>query len=251
MNIIFASYGNDSIALIQFCHERSLGDVTVVYSDTGWAAPWWSERVARGETLAANYGFKTERITSEGMANLVRRKKGWPMGGGAAFCTAELKVIPALKWLEKNDPNKEATAIIGVRREESANRRTFPEWTNESEKHGGRELWAPLVRHDDAARNELIIKAGFEVLPHRSMECYPCAHANIDDLRMLDHHRIIHIEKLEKEMGINSKGNPRVMFRPKRHKGAVGIRQVVEWAKVPRSRDQLDMFACDAGWCGA
>ena len=46
-HLIFASYGNDSIALIQWAHERSLPDVHVAYTDTGWAADWWrNERTA-------------------------------------------------------------------------------------------------------------------------------------------------------------------------------------------------------------
>ena len=250
MNIIFASYGNDSIALIQFAKNKGLKEVVVIYSNTGWAADWWADRVIKGERLAESYGFKTGRTSSEGMEALVRRKKGWPMGGGAAFCTAELKVIPALKWMEANDPDKEAVCLIGIRREESANRLQFPEWTEESPRHGDRELWAPLVRYREQERNELILQAGFEPLPHRSKECFPCVHANINDLRMLDEERILYIANIEESMGINSKGNPRVMFRPKRHQGAVGIEAVVDWANKPRGRDQMDLLACDSGWCG-
>jgi 3'-phosphoadenosine 5'-phosphosulfate sulfotransferase (PAPS reductase)/FAD synthetase len=184
-----------------------------------------------------------------GMEQLVKKKKGWPMGGGAAFCTAELKVKPAVEWLDKHDPNEEAMCVVGIRREESANRRSFPEYTDSSERHGGRELWAPLVRKSAEERNELLARAGYEPLPHRSKECFPCVHANIPDLRQLTEERIIHIERIEEELGINSKGNPRVMFRPKRHKGAVGIRAVHEWAMKPRPRD-LRNAPCDSGFCG-
>ena len=252
--VIFASYGNDSIALIQYIATtvKTHRSVAVVYSNTGWAAPWWEERVTRGELLAAQYGFATHQTASEGMVALVKRKSGWPMGGGAAFCTAELKVLPGLKWLTEHDPEKEAVVCTGVRRVESANRATAPEWTLESPRHDGRELWQPLVRHTDAMRDELIIAAGFEVLPHRSMECYPCVHANIGDLRALDEDRIALIDVTEQEMGINSKGNPRVMFRPKRHKGAVGIRAVHAWALKPRPRDlkKEQDAPCSSGWCG-
>ena len=51
-------------------------------------------------------------------------------------------------------------------------------------------------------------------------------------------------------MGVNSKGNPRVLFRPVRFKGAVGINAVLDY--VRRTGD--DMFhnkGCDGGWCGA
>lgn len=248
--VIFASYGNDSVALIQWAHEKGLKGVAVLYSDTGWAADWWEGRVEEGEALANSYGFGTFRTECEGMESLVRRKKGWPQGGAAAFCTKELKVLPALNWLEENDKEKEATCVIGVRREESANRRQFPEYTEESEKHGGRELWAPLVRYSEEDRNGLLNRAGFESLPHRSKECFPCVHANIRDLRMLDEGRIIHIEKIEQEMGFTRNDKPRVMFRPKRHQGAIGIRDVHAWAMKPRSFDKIKEEDCDSGYCG-
>lgn len=83
--VIFASYGNDSIALIQWAHERGLRNVWCVFNDTGWALDWWiNERVPKGEALAQTYGFKTARTESEGMIALVKRKKGWPAGGGGA-----------------------------------------------------------------------------------------------------------------------------------------------------------------------
>ena len=247
--VIFASYGNDSIALIQHVHDLGKENVAVLFSDTGWAADWWEERVKEGEKFARDFGFTPFRTKSVGMEALVKKKKGWPMGGGGAFCTAELKIKPALVWLDEYDPDDEITCIVGIRREESANRATFPEWTDESEKHGGRELWAPLVRYTDTDRNLLLHEAGFDVLPHRSKECFPCVHANRSDLVQMDESRIIHIERIEQEMGINSKGNPRVLFRPKRHQGAVGIRAVVDWAHK-RDKEQLDLFDCDSGFCG-
>lgn len=172
MHVLFCSYGNDSIALIQWAHESGLKDVTCLYSDTGWSASWWTERVAKGETLA-------------------------------------------------------------------------------SERHGGRELWQPLVRHDDAMRDALLHRAGFDVLPHRSLECYPCINANIDDIRLLSEDRIKLIDITEKNLGFTRKGKPRVMFRTARRKGAVGIRAVVQWAAAPRPRDQMEMFPtqCDSGYC--
>ena len=67
-HLIFASYGNDSIALIQWAHERSLPGVHVAYSNTGWAADWWLGRVEQAEAWAQTLGFVTHRIGSEGMA---------------------------------------------------------------------------------------------------------------------------------------------------------------------------------------
>ena len=50
-HLIFASYGNDSIALIQWAHERGLPGVHVAYGDTGWAADWWAGRVDQAGLL--------------------------------------------------------------------------------------------------------------------------------------------------------------------------------------------------------
>ena len=253
MYVLFCSYGNDSIALIQWAHERGLKDVFCLYSDTGWSVNWWAERVAAGEALAQRYGFTTDRTKSEGMLDLVKRKRGWPGAGGQGqFCTAELKVIPALQWLDAKDPNKEATAMTGVRRGESRHRSDAEEHVMESERHGDRELWQPLVRHTDEMRDNLIQRAGFGVLPHRSLECYPCINANIDDIRLLSEDRIRLIDITEKDLGFTKKGKPRVMFRTARRKGAVGIRAVVQWAAAPRPRDQMEMFPaeCDSGFCG-
>ncbi|MEJ3575967.1 hypothetical protein WEU41_17135 [Pseudomonas fragi] len=252
MHVLFCSYGNDSIALIQWAHESGLKDVTCLYSDTGWSASWWSERVAKGEALAQGYGFTTARTESEGMLELVKRKRGWPGAGGQGqFCTAELKVLPALGWLDANDPEKEATAMTGVRRSESRHRSDAEEHVIESERHGGRDLWQHMVRHDDVMRDALLQRAGFDALPHRSLECYPCINANIDDIRLLSEDRIRLIDITEKDLGFTKKGKPRVMFRTARRKGAVGIRAVVQWAAAPRPRDQMELFPteCDSGYC--
>ena len=249
--VIFASYGNDSAALIQFAHERGLTDVHVAYGDTGWAADWWPARVKRGEEWAQSLGFQTHRIESEGMELLVMRKKAWPRGGGGMFqfCTEALKKIPARAWLDAHDPECEATCLTGVRREESENRRDAPEWVTASEDHGGRELWQPLVRHTEAMRNALALRSPLPLLPFRSKECWPCVNARKGEIKLIDEPAIVRVERIEAASGINSKGNARVMFSPARHGGAIGIRAVVEDAK--HNTDELfTTSGCESGWCG-
>lgn len=253
MHVIFCSGGNDSVALLQFAKERGLTDVHVCYSDTGWAADFWPERIARVRAYAETCGFTWHDIKSEGMVHLVRRKRGWP-ANKPRFCTAELKILPALAWLEQHDPEEDAICMVGVRREESAERAQWPELVDESENHGFRTLWSPLVRHREADRNELIARAGFEVLPYRSKECFPCVNANREDLRMLgnDEARVTLIAEVEGEMG------PRkTMFRPKRFLGAHGIREVIRWANSSPGQyapGQFDLAfgpgGCDSGMCG-
>ena len=212
--VAFVSYGNDSVALLQWLHEHGVQDVLCLYSDTGWARDDWPERVQRGEELARSYGYRTARTKPEmPFADLVLSKRMWPQPG-KQFCTEQLKVRPALQFLDQIDPDREAVCVVGVRREESRRRAQWPEWVEESDRHGGRSLWSPLVRVREAERNALVERAGFDVLPHRSMECYPCIHANKADLRLLDAHRIEQIDEMERRLA-EMAGKPRPMFYTK------------------------------------
>lgn len=250
--VIFASYGNESVALIQFAHEAKMHDVTVAYNNTGWAAAKWPDRVARGRAWAESLGFQTVEIPSMGMDGLVAMKKAWPRGGGRKyqFCTEHLKALPTLIWLNKVDPDHDVICMVGIRREESAERANFPEWTEESEHHGGRMLHAPLVRHTESMRDALIAKTPLELLPHRSKECYPCVNARHGEIAAMDEPAIVKVEAIENRAGINSKGNARVMFSPAKHGGSVGIRAVVEYRRHGHD-DLYEPQGCDGGWCGS
>ena len=200
--LVACSAGNDSIALIQFMLDSGKS-FSVVYNDTGWARDDWPARVNRVSQWCFNNGITFHITKSEGMEALVRRKKGWPMPASAMqFCTGELKEKPTLELLARIDPDCELTIVTGRRREESQNRRDLAQHQDESAKHGGRDVWNPLYIHNEAMRDVLIRKAGFEPLNHSSMECYPCVCANKTDLAAMpvDCSRIDEIEKIEIEM---------------------------------------------------
>lgn len=230
MYVISSSYGNDSTALIQWAHERGLEGVTVAHCDTGWAAHNWAQRVEKGRALAVKYGFKVATCQSKGMEQLVRDRKGFP-GNGMQFCTTELKIMPFLDWIDSVDPDCKATVLIGKRRAESNARKDIPE-TYESEIHGGRTVWHPLCAHSDEERNELLMRAGVEILPHRSRECHPCVNANRQTFLSLTSGEIERVNALEVEIG-------KAMFRPKRF-GALGIYGVIAWAKDGRNRGSIE-----------
>jgi hypothetical protein len=101
--------------------------------------------------------------------------------------------------------------------------------------------------HTDEMRNELVKRAGFDPLPHRSKECAPCINANRGDLRRLTEEDIARVEALELKVG-------KTMFRPKRHGGAHGIRRVIAWAYSDRGKyddRQESLFnQCSSGYCG-
>jgi hypothetical protein len=226
-HIISASYGNDSIALIQWARERRLKNVVVAYCDTGWAAPGWDQRVDEGEALAKRYLFDTVRIRSMGMEDLVRHKQAFP-GNAQQFCTAHLKGVPFLRWVDAVDPLCEAAILIGKRRAESRKRANTPEFVESSEYHGGRRVWHPLFQHTDDERNALLSRAGFVELPHRSQECSPCVNANRSDFRLLTPEQVARVRQLEQEIG-------KTMFRPQRFK-AKGIDEVMRWAWSERGK---------------
>jgi 3'-phosphoadenosine 5'-phosphosulfate sulfotransferase (PAPS reductase)/FAD synthetase len=230
LNVLSSSGGNDSTAMIQWAHEVGLKDVIHAYCDTGWATPWWPQRLEKIEALAKSYGFDTVRCVSMGMPQLVRDRKGWP-GNGMQFCTTHLKIVPFLEWLDPVDPKCEAVVMIGKRRAESEARKNTPEFTT-SEIHGGRKVWHPLYAHTDEERNALLERAGFDPLPHRSLECNPCVNANRSDFLRLTAGEIERVNDLEAEIG-------KPMFRPKRF-NAMGIHGVIRWAKDGRDRGSID-----------
>jgi len=252
-NIIFSSCGNDSVALIQWAIEEKIDGLVVAYSDTKWSSPSWSDRVDRVAKWVSENGGEFVVIDSEGFPNLVRRKKAFP-ANGMGFCSYELKIKPAMEWLESVDPQKMAVCYTGVMRIESENRRNWPEVLESSPNHGGRKLVSPLACMTEIQRNELLERAGFEVLPHRSMECSPCINATIRDIQQTDQVDVIKVVNLETEMGVGERsGKPKYMFRPHRMQGAKGFLQVKAWADHGGGRyspDQDDMFGCDSGFCG-
>jgi 3'-phosphoadenosine 5'-phosphosulfate sulfotransferase (PAPS reductase)/FAD synthetase len=243
---ISASYGNDSIALIQWAYEQKLEDVTVTYSDTGWSSAEWPARVDKCEIWAKSLGFKTHRVIPNlQFEELMVSKKGFP-SQRYQWCSAMLKIVPFLCWLDDADSKLQTTIVIGLRRVESQERANIPEIIESSERHGDRRVWFPLASYTDEQRNELLERAGFGVLPHRSMECAPCVNANRSDLRGLTEADIARVESLEGKVG-------KTMFRSARHGGAKGIREVIQWAYSERgkyNKQQETLFNCDSGMCG-
>lgn len=237
--IVFCSYGNDSIALIQHAFELGLEDLIVVYSDTGWSAPWWRRRVNKMERWVHSLGFWTSRTTSVGFVELARRKKAFPTQR-YQWCSFILKIEPAMRWMRENDPQARAVCLVGVRREESQDRANFPLHVLKSGNHGDRVMIAPLAQMGEDERDALLKRAGVEPLPHRSMECSPCINSNKADLKALTEESIREVETLEARMndefGLTKNGKPRTLFRPHRHGGAVGIREVVKWAHSMRGK---------------
>lgn len=246
-HVISSSYGNDSVAMIQWARERGLVNVDVVFVETGWSSPGWLDRVSKMEEWIKSIGYCPVHIRPKmQFEELMRAKKGFP-SQRLQWCSGLLKGLPFLTWIDEVDPDCSAVVMIGKRREESNDRADTPEFVESSIYHGGRKLWHPLYLHTETERNELIARAGFAVLPHRSKECSPCINANKRDLRELGQFEIDRVKRLEAETG-------QTMFRVKKKGGAQGIEQVIEWAYSRAGRydpKQETMFSqCSSGYCG-
>jgi len=225
--------------LVQQCHEIGIKNAIVAYNDTGWAHPSWPERMIKVKDFAKRCGYSYQVIKSKGFFQMVKDEKIFPMAASKmTFCSQELKTKPSKEWLNKVDPGKKAICIVGVRREESQNRANHPEWLYMTKLYEGRKRWFPLVDVEKLERDHLITRAGFNVLHHPSLECFPCVNSNRSDFRRLaKFSKIIdRIELLETIMGFTLKGKPKTMFRPYRHMGATGIREVVKWGLSDRGK---------------
>lgn len=245
--VIFSSYGNDSCALIQWAHETRLRNVAVVYTDTKWAADGWAERVAQMEYWCLSLGFIPYRTTSIGFMELARQKKGFPTQR-YQWCSYILKIEPGQQWLAENDPEKRAICLVGVRREESAERASFPDFLGSSPNHGDRTMLAPFALASATDRDGFLRRAGIEPLPHRSREC-KCINSRKDDMKRFTAKDRDDIAAAETTIG-------RPLFRPHRHMGATGIDEILKWAHSPHGKytkeDNLpdeNMAGCNTGFC--
>jgi len=272
--VIFCSYGNDSVAMIQWAHEQALENVHVVYTDTGWAAKFWEARVDRLEAWVRSIGFHAHRTSSMGFRQLAFDKKGFPTQR-YQWCSYKLKIEPGERWLAENDPERRAVCLVGVRRDEGQDRAEFPRFMLKSGSHGDRVMVAPMADWNQETRDVFIRRAGVEPLPHRSMECSPCINSNKRDLSTLTEDDIVKAEALENEVneefGLTRNGKMRTLFRPHRHMGAKGVREVVRWAHSKHGQfisadgtvgkqvdpdmekwddEDIGSSGCQAGWCG-
>ena len=258
--VIRSSYGNDSIALIEWARRQGLKDVFVAYSDTGWASEEWAARVEACEAWARSLGFTPVRIQSVGFEQNVYNQTAtgmWPTRL-AKHCTKYLKILPFIAWAKDADPDRRAVVLVGVRRAESKERAKHPAFM--LEKDDGRHVLHPLLEYSDADRDALVLETPIPLLDHRSDECEVCINVNRPDLRRASERAIDRIEVMEQRVG-------RPMFAPGRFMGAEGIREVKRWADsepgkfVPASGTipeypPLDAIAdvepatCDDDWCG-
>lgn len=178
---IRSQYGDESIALVQWAYEAGLAG-TVVYVDTGWAAASWQTRIQLGEQHAKACGFKTLQIVSPiSFADAVVGRGEFP-SAKFQWCSALLKGLPFVDWLETVDPAGHAIILIAKRAAAALAHANLSEWIEPCQFHGDRTVWHPMIAVNDSERDALLSRAGFAPLEHRSLECQPCVNSTVADI---------------------------------------------------------------------
>lgn len=199
-HIIFGNYGDNTIALIQWAYQTKVPNVTVVHVATGWSAPHWKQRILQGQQFVQDCNFKIISLAAKAtFSDLVRDRKSFP-SGKYQWCPSFLKGLPFLSWLDEVDPACSATVLLGSRRCDSRARANLNEFVEESEHYGERRVWFPLFNHSNEMRDHLIKASGFDILNHRSLECYPCIHSPDSELMTLDATTAQKVAMLEQEI---------------------------------------------------
>lgn len=197
MFFIFGNYGDNTIAALQWAHNQRLLPLTVVHVDTGSGTSCWQQRVDKGQMLAKQYGFNVKTLYSgQNLLNLAQDRNSFP-SAKYQWCPTFLKALPFLAYLDEIDPSCEGIIILGARQQDSRLRQHMAEFIPESEHYGDRKVWYPLYQFKQLQRDELILAAGFEIMNSRSLECMPCIHSSVADLKALSKEKIEKIHQLE------------------------------------------------------
>jgi hypothetical protein len=117
------------------------------------------------------------------------------------WCASFLKGVPILDWLDEVDPDLKATVLLAKRRQQTPALQQLPEFEAESHAYGSRKVWYPLYQHTIEQRDHLILQAGFDLIPTRSLECDPCIYNQARDFKRLDFARRQQLAALEKSIG--------------------------------------------------
>lgn len=180
------SGGKDSAAMSLYLTELGI-EHERMFMDTGWEHPATYEYL-RGP-LTAKLGPITEVRGPLDFATLVEKKGMFP-SRVARFCTTELKVFPAQRWLSAraDELGVELVNSVGIRRAESQARARMAEW--EWSDGFDLEIWRPLVTW--TAEDVLSIHArhGLPTNPLYAMGasrvgCWPCINARKTEIALV------------------------------------------------------------------
>ena len=241
--IILANFGNEILALLQYAIEQKLAALSLVSIDTHWAAARWQAHVQRVQAYARACGIDVVRLSAkQGFAELVRQRRSFP-SKKFQWCASLLKGVVINAYLDEIDPSAQVHILLAKRREAARLHHYLQPSGQTSEYYGGRIVDYPLYKYDILERNALIKRAGFDLMPQRSLECDPCIHSCMHDYQHMEQADIEKTLALERQVG-------QVMF-PEHQTSDMA--QCVKRAKAQPSRQQAERFTmgCGSPWgCG-
>lgn len=194
------SGGKDSAAMSLWLTEQGI-EHDRIFADTGWEHPLTYAHV-RG-VLTQRLGPITELRAPLSMVELIRKKSMFP-SRVARFCSTELKFKVVQAHLKSCDDDH--VNAIGIRRAESADRRSALEW--EWNPDLDCEVWRPLVSWSRADVIEIHRRHRLPLNPLYLMGasrvgCWPCINASKKEIALVartDPGRIAEIRALEQEI---------------------------------------------------
>lgn len=206
--LVSISGGKDSTAcLIWAINNLNKDKIVPYYLDTKWEHRSVYKYL---DYLEEKLDIKIERIESEGMVELCKRKKMMP-NRLYRFCSENLKQKPATKWIYDNfyKKNIDFINIIGVRRSESKNRENeeifkYVKATVNGETFTIKTL-QPIVYWDTQKVFDYLKNNGIEPNPlykkgFSRIGCYPCIFARKHELLMMESEYKHRLRKLEEEI---------------------------------------------------
>lgn len=196
MNIIIANFGNGSIALIQWAIEHQLSPLMVLSVDTGWQSEYWQQRITLAQQFLQRHQINHQHLNAQrAFEDCVKDRGSFP-SKKFQWCAPFLKGLTLNATLDELDPLCEAVILLPKQKCLSRSHQNLVSGQL-NELYNDRQIDYPLLEEPLEARDQLIGRAGFEVLNHPSQECFPCIHSTHADLQLMstkDKHRLEMLE---------------------------------------------------------
>lgn len=265
------SGGKDSTALSLWLTEQGI-EHRRVHMLTGWDNPITLDYL-RGECTRA-IGPIEEIRGDLLMPDLVRKKAMFP-SRKRRFCTEELKIKPAIRYIGKlQDEGHEVVNAVGVRAAESEARANLGEWEWQDAYDAW--VWRPLIAWSEADVIDIHTRHGVRPNPlylqgAERVGCWPCIFARKSEIRLMadiDPARIDELRALELELTESARAraaakgeelqHPRTWFQGHEKGVTMPIDEAVAWSRTSRGGKQTELFEppregcmrwglCDAG----
>ena len=276
------SSGKDSSAVALHAMELGLNIHSLVYLDTGWEhqavydrLDWWENKFPKHPLIRLQADvrvddfdeFQLETMTTaermlgispSPMVRYIVRKMMFSFRSGfGKWCTNNLKTAPYLSWLKQF--NEEAPiSAVGVRRQESENRRNVPIYSYDpATKEDVWRLIATWTFQDviDIHKRHKIKPNNLYMSGVKRVGCWPCVQVGKEELRLvaeLDPQRIAVIRYLEERVNLYTRekfGNSTSTFfmASKKINGSYfqPVDKFVEWSKTRHGGKELLLFRND------